>query len=149
ASRPAGARALPAFPKPALTPDQEAACARILPAIAGDGFSPFLLFGVAAAGKTEVYLRAIEAALARGKSAIYLVPEIGLTPQAENILRARFGEAVDVWHSEIARGERWRVWQRALAGEARVVLGPRSALFLPLQDLGLIVVDEEHDPSYK
>ncbi|MGQ0645806.1 MAG: replication restart helicase PriA [Elusimicrobiota bacterium] len=146
---PAPAEPTPPSAAPVLTPDQEAACARIVPAARAGGFHAFLLFGVAAAGKTEVYLRAAAAALAEGRSVLYLVPEIGLTPQTEHVLRGRFGDLVDVWHSEMSRGERWRVWDRALRGRGRLVLGPRSALFLPLQNLGLIVVDEEHDPSYK
>jgi len=132
-----------------LTPDQQNACEKIIPRVEQGGFHPMLLWGVAASGKTEVYLRAIEAALKKGNSALYLVPEIGLTPQVEALLRGRFGDLVEVWHSEIARGDRWRTWENALAGKCRVLLGPRSAVFVPLQNLGLVVMDEEHDPSYK
>lgn len=132
-----------------LTPGQQSALDKILPALDRTDFESFLLFGVAAAGKTEVYLRAIARVLENKGAAIFLVPEIGLTPQMREQLGARFGPAVEVWHSETSQGERWRVWQRALSGQCRVVLGPRSALFLPMQKLRLIVVDEEHDPSYK
>lgn len=129
--------------------DQQAALDHILPAVRVGGFRPFLVRGVAAAGKTEVYRRAIEAALEQGKGAILLVPEIGLTPQMENIFRRWFGAALEMWHSDIADGERWRVWRRARTGECRLVVGPRSALFVPITPLGLIILDEEHDPSYK
>ncbi len=139
----------PESPARELTEDQRKACEEILPAVREKRFQPFLLWGVSAAGKTEVYLQAAAETLRQRRSVLYLVPEIGLTPQTEALLRARFGDVVEVWHSEIARGERWRVWQRALSGQCRVLLGPRSAVFAPLQDLGLVVVDEEHDPSYK
>jgi primosomal protein N' (replication factor Y) len=148
ASAAARARTEPA-PRFDLTVEQVRACDRILPAVREDRAAAFLLWGVAAAGKTETYLRAAEVALAAGKSVLYLVPEIGLTPQVEALLRARFGETVEVWHSEIARSDRWRVWRRVLDGGCRVLLGPRSAVFAPLRRLGLVVVDEEHDPSYK
>jgi primosomal protein N' (replication factor Y) (superfamily II helicase) len=134
---------------PVLTAEQRAARDQILPSIEAGQAAAFLLFGVAAAGKTEVYLQAIDAALRAGRSALYLVPEIGLTPQAEAILRSRFRGQLEVWHSEIARGPRWQIWQKALSGESRVILGARSALFLPLRNLGVIIVDEEHDSSYK
>jgi primosomal protein N' (replication factor Y) len=132
-----------------LTKDQTAVIPPVLAAIDARRFEAFLLFGVAAAGKTEVYMRCMEACLAQGRSVIYLVPEIGLTPQTESILRGRFKEKIEVWHSQMSQGERWRIWERARKGECRIVLGPRSALFLPLPDPGLIVLDEEHDPSYK
>lgn len=132
-----------------LTPNQAAALEKILPAVDSARFSPFLLLGVAASGKTEVYLRSAERVLAQGRSVLYLVPEIGLTPQTEMILRSRFKDEVCVWHSEISQGERWRVLQRVKSGQCRVLLGPRSAVFLPMKNLGLIVVDEEHDASYK
>jgi len=137
-------------PRPtALTEDQTASLERIAPAVRTGGFAPFLLQGVNASGKTEVYLRLIETALEAGRTAILLVPEIGLTPQAEAHLSARFGTGVAVWHSALSAGERWRIWEGVRAGSVRVVAGPRSALFLPMPRLGLIVVDEEHDPSYK
>ncbi len=139
-----GRRVLPSKPL-ALTPEQAAA----LKTIVGAGGKPVLLNGVTASGKTEVYLQAIAAVLARGKSAIVLVPEIALTPQTINRFVARFGEIVAVLHSRLSNGERHDEWQRLRSGAARVVVGPRSALFAPVRDLGLIVVDEEHEPSYK
>ena len=108
-----------------------------------------LLHGVTGSGKTEVYLAAIEAALERGRSAILLVPEIGLTPQTVGRVAARLGDRVAVLHSGLSEGERFDEWRRLRSGAARVCVGPRSAVFAPLADLGLIVVDEEHDPSYK
>lgn len=108
-----------------------------------------LLHGVTGSGKTEIYLRAIEATLAAGRQAIALVPEIALTPQTVRRFAARFGQRVTVYHSELSAGERYDVWRRARAGQVDVVVGTRSALFLPLPRLGLIVLDEEHDPSYK
>lgn len=111
--------------------------------------SAYLLHGVTGSGKTEIYLRAIQAALEAGQQAIALVPEIALTPQTVRRFAARFGERVTVYHSELSPGERYDVWRKARAGQVQVVVGARSALFLPLPNLGLIVLDEEHDPSYK
>jgi primosomal protein N' (replication factor Y) len=108
-----------------------------------------LLHGVTGSGKTEVYLRAIEAARARGRSSLILAPEIALTPQLLGRLRARLGERVAVWHSALAPGERVAEDRRIREGRADVVLGARSAVFAPLRDLGLVIVDEEHEPSYK
>jgi primosomal protein N' (replication factor Y) len=134
-------------PGPALSEEQAAAVAAI-----GDGFGSFqtyLLDGVTGSGKTEVYLALIERALAAGRQTLLLVPEIGLAPQTVRRLRERLGVAVEVLHSNLAEGERARAWLRARNGTARVVLGTRSAVFTPLPHAGLIVVDEEHDPSYK
>ncbi len=119
-----------------------------------EGYQAFLLFGVTGSGKTEVYLHAAANALAKGKRVLILVPEINLTPQFEQALRGRLepvaGEAgVAVLHSGLSDGERLRAWLRVKRGQARVVLGTRLSIFAPLDDLGLIVVDEEHDPSYK
>lgn len=112
-------------------------------------FGAVLVHGVTGSGKTEVFLRAIEAALALGRGAIYLLPEIALTPQTLARVTARFGAAVAAIHSGLAAGERCRVHEAAARGEIRVVVGPRSALFAPVRDLGVIVVDEEHETSYK
>lgn len=112
-------------------------------------FSTMLLQGVTAAGKTEVYLRAIEEVMSRGKGALVLVPEISLTHQVVARFRARFGDAVAVLHSDLTPGERWDEWRRIARGQARIAVGARSAVLAPIASLGLIVVDEEHDPSYK
>jgi primosomal protein N' (replication factor Y) (superfamily II helicase) len=109
----------------------------------------YLLHGVTGSGKTEVYLGAVEAALRAGRDAIVLVPEIGLTPQAVSRFEARLGPLVAVLHSGLGEGERYDEWRRLRTREARVCVGPRSAVFAPLPDVGLIVVDEEHDGSYK
>jgi primosomal protein N' (replication factor Y) len=115
----------------------------------GTGAAPLLLHGVTGSGKTEVYLRAAAAALERGRSAIVLVPEIALTPQTAGRFVERFGDAVAVMHSRLSPRERYDEWWRMRRGDARVCVGPRSAVFAPFTDLGLIVVDEEHDGSYK
>ncbi|MCS6844184.1 MAG: primosomal protein N' [Caldilineales bacterium] len=139
---------------PVLTDDQAQVWREVEAGLAGlaGGQEPaptFLLHGVTGSGKTEIYLRAIQATLERGRQAIVLVPEIALTPQTVRRFAARFGSQVTVYHSDLSIGERYDVWRRARAGEVGVVVGTRSALFLPLPRLGLIVVDEEHDPSYK
>jgi primosomal protein N' (replication factor Y) (superfamily II helicase) len=112
-------------------------------------FAPVLLHGVTGSGKTEVYMRAMAAALAQGKQVIYLVPEIALTPQLLTRIHARFGQDVAVLHSRLTRGERLDEWHRVHRQQAAIAVGPRSAIFAPLQRVGLIIVDEEHDPSYK
>lgn len=132
-----------------LTPEQQAALEQITRKLDDGTYAAFLLHGVTGSGKTEVYIRAIHHALARGKTALMLVPEIALTPMLGRRLRAHFGRNVALWHSSLSEGERFDQWQRIARGEARVVLGTRSAVFAPLPDLGLIIVDEEHDPSYK
>jgi primosomal protein N' (replication factor Y) len=116
---------------------------------APDGFQPFLLDGVTGSGKTEVYLQAIAQCLARGRQALVLVPEIGLTPQTLHRFRSRLGITVHALHSGLNDNERARVWAAASRGEARVIVGTRSAIFIPLPQAGLIVIDEEHDGSYK
>lgn len=140
--KPAAAPALPA-----LNPEQAQAVAAVC---ASQGYAPFLLHGVTGSGKTEVYLRLIAAALEQGRQALLLVPEINLTPQLEARIRNRFpGVAVAMLHSELAEAAREREWKAAFLGEARIVVGTRLAVFTPLPELGLIVIDEEHDPSYK
>ncbi len=131
-----------------LTPEQAAAVSRLVTAIDGGG-GRFLLYGATGSGKTEVYLQACAAALERGLGAIVLVPEIALTPQAVGRFRARFGERIALLHSGLTEAERRDERARIAAGEARVVVGARSAVFAPVRGLGLICVDEEHDPSYK
>ncbi len=131
-----------------LTPAQAAAVERIDAAFEQPGAN-LLLHGVTGSGKTEVYLRAAARALERGRSVIVLVPEIGLTPQTAARFEQRFGELVAIMHSKLSAGERFDEWARLRAGQARVCVGPRSAVFAPLSDVGLIVVDEEHDQSYK
>src|SRR4051794_22421674 len=133
-----------------LTAAQEAAVTRIIGALdATGGDRRLLLHGVTGSGKTEVYLRAVAEALARGRSAIVLVPEIALTPQTVTRFRQRFGDQVAVLHSSLSLGERYDEWDRLRRGDARVCVGPRSAVFAPLTNVGLIVIDEEHDSSYK
>ncbi|MCW2997549.1 MAG: priA, partial [Solirubrobacterales bacterium] len=132
--------------RPQLTADQQAATDRVVAAAPGERL---LLHGVTGSGKTEVYLRAAEQALARGRTVIVLVPEIGLTPQIVARFAERFGDTVAVLHSQLGAGERFDEWMRLQRGEARICVGPRSAVFAPLQDLGLVIVDEEHDSSYK
>ncbi|HEU5252592.1 MAG TPA: primosomal protein N' [Solirubrobacterales bacterium] len=137
--------------RPELLPEQAEAVEAIVSALDGAAGAPrrLLLHGVTGSGKTEVYLAAVEAALERGKGAIVLVPEIGLAPQAVARFRARLGDRFAVLHSALSAGERYDEWRRLRSGEASVCVGPRSAVFAPVRDLGLIVVDEEHDSSYK
>jgi len=134
---------------PDLTGSQASAGSALAEAIASGAVRSFLLFGVTGSGKTEVYLRAIDACLRAGKGALVLVPEIALTPQLVGRFRARFGDDVAVIHSGLREGERHSMWRRLRSGELQVAIGARSALFAPVQRLGLIVVDEEHDGSFK
>ncbi|HWB87000.1 MAG TPA: primosomal protein N' [Bryobacteraceae bacterium] len=133
----------------ALNPAQEAAFAQIREAIQAKEFRTFLLHGITGSGKTEVYLNAIEAALAEGRSALLLVPEIALTPAVAGQFFARFGDRVAILHSAFTDVERSEQWRRIRSGAASVVVGTRSGVFAPVRRLGLIVVDEEHDGSYK
>jgi len=132
-----------------MTPDQEHCLSEIGRAIESGEHRSFLLFGVTGSGKTEVYLRAMSIALARGRSALMLVPEIALAAQVVEAVRARFGNLVAVLHSALSAGERFDEWRRAREQRARVVVGARSAVFAPLDNLGLIVIDEEHEGAYK
>jgi len=158
ATRSADVRRIPGEPglsgtaeRPDLLPEQAEAVAALVAALDGEAGAPrqLLLHGVTGSGKTEVYLAAVEAALERGRGAIVLVPEIGLAPQAVARFRARLGDRFAVLHSALSAGQRYDEWRRLRSGEASVCVGPRSAVFAPVRELGLIVIDEEHDPSYK
>jgi len=146
---PGGGSAAGSGMMPLLNPDQDKAVKEIAQAVAGGGFGAFLLYGVTGSGKTEVYLRAIASALAAGRQAVTLVPEISLTPQMIGLFRERFGALVAVLHSALAPGERYREWRRIKEGQAPVVLGTRSAVFAPMPGPGLFIIDEEHEPTYK
>ncbi len=164
---PAGSTLAAPAARPQLLPEQQQAVESIVAALDGGRWAEngtiapeagpsapgaerkLLLHGVTGSGKTEVYLAAVEAALERGMGAIVLVPEIGLAPQAVARFRARLGDRFAVLHSALSAGERYDEWRRLRSGEASVCVGPRSAVFAPVHDLGLIVIDEEHDPSYK
>jgi primosomal protein N' (replication factor Y) (superfamily II helicase) len=135
-------------PPEELSDAQEAALARVTLAM-DDGGGNFLLYGATGSGKTEVYLRAAAAALERGLGTIVLVPEIALAPQTVGRFRARFGDSVAILHSGLTDAERRDERERIASGEARVVVGARSAIFAPMHGVGLICIDEEHDPSYK
>ena len=135
--------------KPALTPGQESALAAIDRAREHACGEVVVVDGVTGSGKTELYLRAIEKTLAEGRTACVLVPEISLTPQTVGRFRGRFGDMVAVMHSRMSQGERYDQWDFIRSGAARVVVGARSALFTPLSNIGLIVIDEEHEGSYK
>lgn len=132
-----------------LREDQDAALAALTAALEDGHGEAFLLAGMTGAGKTEVYLRAAERALALGRTALLLVPEIALVPALASLARERFGGALAILHSGLSSAERQQEWERARRGEARIVLGPRSAVLAPLESLGLLVVDEEQDSSYK
>lgn len=134
---------------PTLTKDQQSVWSEVQSAIQAQAGHSFLLHGVTGSGKTEIYLRAVSEALAQGNSAIVLVPEIALTPQTLRRFLARFPDNLGVLHSQLSEGERYDTWRRARSGALQVMVGPRSALFAPLANIGLIVVDESHDESYK
>ena len=140
---------VPVRARHALNPAQQAAFEQIRDAILARQFRTFLLHGVTGSGKTEVYLTAIEAVLAQGRSALLLVPEIALTPAMAGQFFLRFGDRVAILHSAFTDVERTEQWRRIRSGKASVVVGTRSGVFAPVRDLGLIVVDEEHDGSYK
>ncbi len=151
----------PAFPKepavrsrepgpcPDLTHEQKVALSAVEREIASESPRPLLLHGVTGGGKTELYIRAIQATLERGQSSLILVPEIVLTPQLVSRIRARCGVPVVVWHSHLTEKERWEQWLQLYHTAPVIVIGARSAVFTPVKALGLIVIDEEHDPSFK
>jgi primosomal protein N' (replication factor Y) len=132
-----------------LTPEQASALTEIERTIADESYAAFLLHGVTGSGKTEIYIRAMSAALDLGKSAMMLVPEIALTPVFSRRLRARFGDEVAIFHSSLTTGERFDEWSRLKKGEARIVIGTRSAVFAPVSRLGVVIIDEEHETSYR
>ena len=134
---------------PPLTEEQENACNAIFNEMDNFTGKPILVHGVTGSGKTEIYLRAIEKALNEGKSAIVLVPEISLTQQTVERFVSRFGDKVSVTHSRLNDGERYDQWTRARLGEISVMIGPRSAVFTPFENLGIIIIDEEHETTYK
>ncbi len=142
---------MPLFPSPmpTLNQAQQHALWQIEAMLASTESAPVLLYGVTGSGKTEVYMRAIATTLRQGKTALVLVPEIALTDQLVERFVARFASQIAVLHSGLSAGERFDEWRRLAAGEARIAIGARSAVFAPLDNLGLIVVDEEHDTSYK
>ncbi|MGQ9602229.1 MAG: replication restart helicase PriA [Candidatus Bipolaricaulia bacterium] len=150
---PASGPPAPDFHEPAvrveLTGEQRAVLGRLLAALEAKKAKPFLLHGVNGSGKTELYIRAAARALELGRGAIVVVPEISLTPQLVARFRHQFGEQIALYHSGLTPGELARQWARLASGEARVVIGVRAAIFVPVRDLGLIVIDEEHEPTYK
>ena len=135
--------------RPDLHPEQANAVARIGEALSSGTYHTFLLHGVTGSGKTEVYLRVLEEVRERGQTAIVLVPEISLTPQTVRRFRSRFGDEVAVLHSRMGDGERYDAWRGIGEGRFPIVIGPRSAILAPLKDPALIIVDEEHESSYK
>lgn len=142
-------RAFAPEPAPRLTPDQEDAWRGVQEALDADESQTVLLHGVTGSGKTEIYLRALDEIIRQGKQAIVLVPEISLTPQTVQRFASRFPEQVTVLHSGLSLGERFDQWRAIRSGKYSVVVGARSAVFAPMRRLGLVVVDEEHEPSYK
>ncbi|MBN1479606.1 primosomal protein N' [candidate division KSB1 bacterium] len=136
-------------PKLILNQDQARSLAAIVKALDSNNSETFLLHGVTGSGKTQVYIEAIYHTLAKGKTAIALVPEIALTPQTVRRFRAHFGDKVAVFHSRMSPGERYDSWRKTWEGKHKIVIGPRSAIFSPLKNIGLIIVDEEHEHSYK
>lgn len=132
-----------------LTPEQSAALGCLEEGLSESRFLSYLMYGVTGAGKTEVYLRAIHSCLEQGRQALFLVPEIALTPLMHKRIRDRFGDRLAILHSAVGAAQRSEAWARVLAGKVDVVLGARSGVFAPLPRLGLVIVDEEHDQSYK
>ena len=146
---PLGHATLPAVEDYVLTAGQLGVLAEIEKPLKAKEYAPFLLHGVTGSGKTEVYIRAMRVALALGRSAMMLVPEIALTPVFSRRLKQHFGDEVAIFHSSLSRGERFDEWTRVRQGQARVVIGTRSAVFAPIKDLGLVIVDEEHESTYR
>ncbi|MBL0174685.1 MAG: primosomal protein N' [Ignavibacteria bacterium] len=133
----------------ALSEQQKSVLSEINAQLETGGFKPYLLYGVTASGKTQVYIEAIRRVLALGRRALVLVPEIALTPQLVFRFRSAFGKDVAVMHSRMSVGERYDAWRKTLDGDYRIVIGVRSAVFAPLENVGLVIVDEEHESSYK
>lgn len=146
---PFGSAIFPEVEKYTLTPAQTKVLTTVEAQLATGSYAAFLLHGVTGSGKTEVYIRAMRAALNQGRSALMLVPEIALTPVFSQRLRAHFGDQVAIFHSSLQKGERFDEWTRVKSGAARIVIGTRSAVFAPIKNLGLIVVDEEHESTYR
>lgn len=132
-----------------LTEDQQRAMVPILGSIENKRHEVFLLYGVTGSGKTEIYLQTIQDVIEKGKEAIVLVPEIALTPQMVNRFKGRFGNLVAVLHSGLSAGEKYDEWRKIQRKEVKVVVGARSAIFAPFENLGIIIIDEEHETSYK
>ncbi len=132
-----------------LTAEQENVLSEIAKAVTAGVFSPYLLFGITGSGKTEVYMRAVEHCLASGRNALVLVPEISMTGQIAGWFAGRFAQGLSLLHSGLTREQRRDQWWKIRSGESRIVVGARSAIFAPLQNIGLVIIDEEHDPSYK
>ena len=147
--RPVVAAPDPAYAAPELTPEQSEAARKLRESVEADAFAVTLLDGVTGSGKTEVYFEAVAAALEKGRQVLILLPEIALTHAFLERFQDRFGTKPAEWHSDVAPRMRGKVWRQVAEGTVRVVAGARSALFLPFRELGLIVVDEEHDPAYK
>ena len=131
-----------------LNAEQAAVVEQVTSQIAQES-NPFLLEGVTGSGKTEVYLHIIDKVLKLGKTAIVLVPEISLTPQMTNRFISRFGKQVAIMHSALSDGEKFDEWRKIKSGQARVVVGARSAIFVPIENIGAIIIDEEHEATYK
>jgi primosomal protein N' (replication factor Y) len=146
---PLSGQELPPVEEYKLTSGQKEVLSEIESSLGKHQYAAFLLHGVTGSGKTEVYIRAMRQTLATGRRALMLVPEIALTPVFSRRLRAHFGDLVAIFHSSLSRGERFDEWTRVRTGEAHVVIGTRSAVFAPIQNLGLVVVDEEHESSYR
>ena len=132
-----------------LTEEQQIAFNKVNEKIDKNEFGEFLLYGVTGSGKTEIYLQLIQNVLEKGKTAIMLVPEISLTPQMVNRFLARFGNCISVLHSKLSIGERYDAFQKIKKGESKIIIGARSAIFAPVENVGILIIDEEHDMSYK